>query len=219
MGDEGVVSGEMPMDAAMPEPREATPGGMGPGVKTPGDAPLLNEQMPCGDKAVPENEPGTMDAPPFDGPRPDVPQGVVLMPTPEGLIDPSMLDAHPLTEHMPVKSEPEYEALKESIRLNGLQQPLTRFEGKILDGRHRLRACRELGIPVAVLDFVGSRDDAWVYVLQSNQYHHDYGTGQRAAVAALLEPEVADRPRPRPRTNRTADAPCGRQPRQWWVSV
>ena len=104
-----------------------------------------------------------------------------------------MLEAHPLTNTMPIKSKREYEALKESIRVNGLQQPLTRFEGKILDGRHRLRACLELGIPVAVMDFVGSTDDALVYVLQSNQYHHDYSIGQRSAVAALLLPDVSER--------------------------
>ena len=123
----------------------------------------------------------------------DMPQGVSLAPAPEGAIDPGTLEAHPLTDHMPVKSDSEYEALKESIRINGLQQPVTRFEGQILDGRHRLRACCEVGIPVAVMDLIGSPDDALVYVLQSNQYHHDYSVSQRAAVAALLLPDIAER--------------------------
>ena len=123
----------------------------------------------------------------------DMPQGVTLVPAPEGAIDPGTFEAHPLTDHMPVKSDSEYEALKESIRINGLQQPVTRFEGQILDGRHRLRACCEVGIPVAVMDLIGSPDDALVYVLQSNQYHHDYSVSQRAAVAALLLPDIAER--------------------------
>ena len=159
----------------------------------------LNEEMQSMPGDIPEDDPGmVVDEPePMEDPllnelQLDVPQGVTLVPAPEGLIDPGMLEAHPLTNTMPVKSEHEYEALKESIRINGLQQPLTRFEGKILDGRHRLRACMDLGIPVAVMDFVGSTDDALVYVLQANQYHHDYSIGQRAAVAALLEPEVAE---------------------------
>lgn len=167
----------------------------------------LNDEMQGMSEEVPEGVPGMMMDEPgmavddpgmLEEPGPmepwlDVPQGVVLVPAPEGLIDPSTLEAHPLTNSMPFKSEREYEALKESIRINGLQQPLTRFEGMVLDGRHRLKSCLEEGIPVAVMDFVGSSDDALVYVLQSNQYHHDYGTGQRAAVAALLLPEIAER--------------------------
>ena len=166
----------------------------------------LNEEMQCGTDQPPANnpgmmvdgpgtmvdDPGTMVEPGHPEPWLDAPQGVRLVPAPEGLIDPSMLEEHPLTNRMPIKSEHEYQALKESIRINGLQQPLVRFEGKILDGRHRLRACKELGIPVAVLDFVGSEEDALVYVLQANQYHHDYGTGQRAAVAAMLMPDVSE---------------------------
>ena len=180
----------------------------------------LNQEMQCGTDQPPVNDPGTgghepgmagdgpgpavggpgmmVDAPgTMVGPGPpepwlDVPRGVRLVPTPEGLIDPSVLGEHPLTNRMPIKPEHEYEALEESIRIHGLQQPLIRFEGKVLDGRHRLRACKELGIPVAVLDFVGSTEDALVYVLQANQYHHDYGAGQRAAVAAMLMPDVSE---------------------------
>ena len=74
----------------------------------------------------------------------------------------------------------------ESIDINGLQTPLTRFEGRILDGRHRLRACTELDTLVAVMDFVGSADDALIHVLSANQYHHEISKSQRAAVAVLL---------------------------------
>ena len=166
----------------------------------------LNGGMQCEAEEIPEDdsgmvidEPGMMiDDPGMVGepdpiePWVDVPQGVPLVPAPEGLIEASMLEEHPLANYMPVKSKHEYEALKESIRINGLQQSLTRFEGKVLDGRHRRRICDELGIPVAVMDFVGSADDALIHVLQANQYHHDYSVSQRAAIAALLVPEIAE---------------------------
>ena len=41
----------------------------------------------------------------------------------------------------------EYEALKDSIKQNGLYHPIIINEkGNVLDGHHRLKACEELGI-------------------------------------------------------------------------
>jgi len=136
-------------------------------------------------------DPGMGDVPELVEPHLDFPAGARLVPAPEGFIDPSTLGLHPLSEFMPLKTDPEYVALKESIEINGLQTQLTRFEGMILDGRHRRRASIELGIPVGVIDFVGSADEALIHVLSANQYHHDIDKSQRAAVAVLLVPEIA----------------------------
>ena len=189
--DPGMIMDEPPMD-------ESGMMGEDPGMtmdEPPSDEPgMMVDEPPLDEPGMMVEEPEPGEEPPLDESRPAVPPGATLVPAPEGLMDPSTLEAHALTNSMPLKSEGAYEALKESIRENGLQQPLTRFEGKILDGRHRLRACTEPPrIPVAVMDFVGSSDDALVYVLQSNQYHHDYDTGQRATIAALLEPDISER--------------------------
>ena len=159
----------------------------------------LNEEVQPVPDDLAEDEPGTMveapegmeDPEPIE-PRLDLPEGVRLVPAPEGLMDPSTLETHPLSEFMPIKTDREYAALKESIEINGLQTPLTRFEGKILDGRHRLRACAELGISVAVMDFVGSADDALIHALSANQYHHEISKTQRATTAVRLLPEVSE---------------------------
>jgi len=188
--DPGMVVDEPPMDE--PGMIVDDPGMImdGPPMDEPG---MLADEPPMDEPGMMVEEPEPGEEPPLDESWPTVPPGATLVPAPEGLLDPSTLEAHALTNSMPLKSEAGYEALKESIRVNGLQQPLTRFEGKILDGRHRLRACTEPPrIPVAVMDFVGSSDDALVYVLQSNQYHHDYDIGQRATIAALLEPDIAE---------------------------
>ncbi|WP_081057895.1 ParB N-terminal domain-containing protein [Burkholderia vietnamiensis] len=53
----------------------------------------------------------------------------------------------------------EFEALKEDIRQNGQQVPISLYHNKVVDGRNRLRACRELGITplfVSIEDICGS---------------------------------------------------------------
>ena len=197
MGGEDMAVEEMSAGDAemMAEPKRAdlNEGMQGAAGDVPVDEPgMAMHEPPMDEPGTVDEEPGPVAEPLVAEPWLAVPPGTTLVPASEGLVDPSTLEAHPLTNSMPLKPEAEYEALRESIRVNGLQQPLTRFEGKILDGRHRLRACTELGGPVAVMDFVGSTDAALVYMLQANQYHHDYGIGQRSTVAALLEPKVAE---------------------------
>ena len=209
MGDEGIVPEEM--DAGMSNEEEARQepsvtdeemsvdeaGMMGEDVDV-GMADLTEEMQPVTEDMA-ENESGMMVEEPegMEDPEPiepglDLPEGVRLIPAPEGLMDPSTLEPHPLSQFMPLKPDREYAALKESIAVNGLQTPLTRFEGKILDGRHRLRACAELGILVAVMDFVGSADDALVHALSANQYHHEISKTQRATTAVRLLPEISE---------------------------
>ena len=202
MGDEEVVSAEA--GTGVCEEQDVPQEDMAPEPDAAADAPAMDEatmmaseqqaamEASVEEPAMAAEDAGMMEELESMEPWMGMPEGVPLTPAPEGLIDSSTLEAHALTDFMPLKSTPEYEALKESICINGLQQPLTRFEGKILDGRHRLRACAEFGIPVAVMDFGGSTDDAMIYVLQANQYHHDYTISQRAAIAALLVPEIAE---------------------------
>jgi ParB-like chromosome segregation protein Spo0J len=54
---------------------------------------------------------------------------------------------NPAAEKFPKLSRADYEALKESIRVYGQFEPVVvDLTGKVLDGRHRVQACRELGI-------------------------------------------------------------------------
>jgi hypothetical protein len=58
------------------------------------------------------------------------------------------LEAHPLAKKVPEMSPDEYAELVEDIRKNGLKERIVLYQGMILDGRHRARALRELGIPL-----------------------------------------------------------------------
>ena len=56
------------------------------------------------------------------------------------------LSIHPYANIFPEMNEHEFSALREDIRINGLREPILTYQGKIIDGRNRLKACRELKI-------------------------------------------------------------------------
>jgi hypothetical protein len=57
----------------------------------------------------------------------------------------SSMELHPLTETHPVMAVEQYEAFKADVATNGQLQPVILYRDKIVDGRHRLRALKELG--------------------------------------------------------------------------
>ena len=61
---------------------------------------------------------------------------------------------HDLAELMPPMGDDEYNSLVDSIQRQGLLNPITIFEGKILDGRHRYRAAKEVKHKFSAKDFV-----------------------------------------------------------------
>lgn len=61
------------------------------------------------------------------------------------LIEPK-LEAHPYAIQIPARSRQEDKILREEIATDGLLEPITIYEGKILDGRSRYQVCQELGL-------------------------------------------------------------------------
>ena len=56
------------------------------------------------------------------------------------------LEAHAYCSQIPARSRQEDQVLREAIATDGLLEPITIYEGKILDGRSRYRVCQELGL-------------------------------------------------------------------------
>lgn len=65
----------------------------------------------------------------------------------------------------------DYKRLKDDIDANGydVSYPIWFYEGQILDGWNRERACIELGIEPVYAEFTGSATDAIEFVMRSNK--------------------------------------------------
>lgn len=78
-----------------------------------------------------------------------------------------MYQQHPLSAAFPAMSAEDFQSLKDSITEIGVQNPITLFEGMVIDGWHRYTAANELGMdcPVVELGDVDPRD----FVLAQNK--------------------------------------------------
>lgn len=104
------------------------------------------------------------------------------------------LELHPLCGLVPAMSEGEFAALVDDIRANGLREPIWLYEGKIIDGRHRYRACLQLGIPCPTREFLGK--DAQSFVVSMNVHRRHLSHAQRREFVAMLlkrEPRRSNR--------------------------
>ena len=70
-------------------------------------------------------------------------------------IDVEAVEIHPAAHLFPPLTGDEFDSLVKDIRKNGLRQPVLLLEGKLIDGRNRLFACRApaRGIDGKPLDF------------------------------------------------------------------
>lgn len=91
---------------------------------------------------------------------------------------------HPISEIFPDIEGKEFDALVEDIKKNGLKQPLEMYQGKILDGRNRWRACQAIGLKPKTKDYKG--DDPVGHVISLNLTRRHLSESQRAMVAAKM---------------------------------
>ena len=108
------------------------------------------------------------------------------------LYDPAILPPHSYADLLPGMRLKQFEELRESIELDGLQNPIVLFQDMILDGRNRCAACRDLGRMVLAFEFIGTEQEALQYVLSSNQHRRDLTSSQRAAVAVDILPQISE---------------------------
>lgn len=92
---------------------------------------------------------------------------------------------HPYADKYPMLPDDELAELAESIRANGLRQPIvTDREGRILDGRNRYRACELAGVQPDYVVYDG--EDLAEYVIDCNTSRRHMSTGARAMATALV---------------------------------
>lgn len=92
---------------------------------------------------------------------------------------------HPIANSFPLASTLELNSLKNNIQEYGLIQPIVLYEDKILDGRNRYRACREIGVEAKYETFTGAYEEALQYSNSLNASRRHLSSGQKAVIAAL----------------------------------
>jgi ParB-like chromosome segregation protein Spo0J len=104
------------------------------------------------------------------------------------------LEPHPLAELFPLIEGAEFDSLVADIKANGLIDPIVTFEGKILDGRNRYRACIDGDVEVRTVEFADGNPLAFV-VSKNVHRRHLTADQKRNLVAELImaAPEKSDR--------------------------
>ncbi len=102
------------------------------------------------------------------------------------------LPFHPLANIFPLLGAEEIGVLSKDIAENGLQFPITLYEGKILDGRNRQTACVMANVTPQYVEFEG--EDAVRFVISTNLHRRHLNESQRAMIAAKLANMPPHRP-------------------------
>lgn len=105
------------------------------------------------------------------------------------------MDFHELANIFPMIPKEELEQLTADIKTNGLLEPITVYQGKILDGRNRFIACQMAAVEPEFVPYTGS--DPLTFVISKNIQRRHLTSSQRAALAAEIEPMLAEEARQR----------------------
>ena len=98
-----------------------------------------------------------------------------------------MYNYHRVADLFPPMSAEDFARLKNDIQAHGLREPIVRYQGAIIDGRHRLQICEQLGIQPHFREFDGQEIELLPYVLSMNLARRHLTAGQRAALGAKIE--------------------------------
>jgi ParB-like chromosome segregation protein Spo0J len=116
---------------------------------------------------------------------------------------------HPAALVMPEMSAELYQALWTSIHFKGQQVPILVQGEWLLDGRHRMRACLDLGIEPRVEEYTGTLMPAQL-VMAMNATRRDLTRDQRAAAcAALVRMATEEQAAQNKRSGKSADGTAG----------
>jgi hypothetical protein len=97
---------------------------------------------------------------------------------------PNELKFHPAADWLPSLNGTEFQELKADIASRGLREAILVKSGHIIDGRHRYRACRELGIEPRFEEYDGT--DIIAEILSRNILRRHLTPQQRAELVVKM---------------------------------
>lgn len=113
-----------------------------------------------------------------------------------------MIDAHPAASLFPELSREHLAELARDIKEHGLLEPVEIYEGLVLDGRNRLRACELVGVKPKYVEACVDGLGPTVYVVSKNLHRRHLTASQRAAVATEMLPMLKAEARERQLTGK-----------------
>ena len=99
------------------------------------------------------------------------------------------LFSHELANLLPMIEGGKFAELKEDIRKNGILEPIVLFEGRIVDGRNRYKAGKEIGYNFSANDFKtfeGNYAAAEAYVFSTNFLRRQLTNAQKNDVIKTM---------------------------------
>jgi ParB/Sulfiredoxin domain len=108
---------------------------------------------------------------------------------------------HEIAMTFPPLSDEELQELVRDIAQHGQREPITLFGKKILDGWHRYRACRQIGVTPFYREFEGDLKAAVAYARSANAIRRHLTTEQRREAAELMRKLVAELIKAEPTTS------------------
>lgn len=97
----------------------------------------------------------------------------------------SNYEIHPIAKCYPKITGKEYTELKNSIRAQGLLNPIVLYEGQILDGANRYRACLDEEVTPTFKPLPEGLDP-YLYVISQNETRRHLSTSQRSLIGARI---------------------------------
>jgi hypothetical protein len=131
----------------------------------------------------------------------------VPAPTPapeEGAPGNGEIPCHPAAEIFPDMTATEYESLRKDIATHGQLIPIVRYGRQIVDGRHRFRVCRELGIEPQFVEWDG-QGQILDFLFSMNVRRRNLTTPQLAFIGARALPFYQPQARQRMLDGRAPD--------------
>ena len=97
------------------------------------------------------------------------------------------LEFHPIANAFPLMDDRELAELTADIKANGLKTEIDLYQGRILDGRNRYRACQAAGVVVRTRNFAARDEEhAISFAISANLKRKQYSKSQLEAAAAEL---------------------------------
>lgn len=94
---------------------------------------------------------------------------------------------HEVGKILPQLDNDEYQSLKNDIKLNGQILPAWLYDGKILDGWHRYKACKELGLECKFEEYKGDSPIGFVF---SSSIRRNLTASQKTGLSLKVLPMI-----------------------------